>query len=157
MIKFTLAALLALPLWSHAGGGMNDVRQQVQVDAGAAKVVVTLSVENAGAKPVFVPKAVFEDDQLFRREFNITDAASGREVDYIGPMVKRGPFTADDFLAIKPGQKHSNRIDITRSYDFKPQHTYRLSYTGGYLADPATVNAVSAVAVAPVTFTFGGQ
>lgn len=157
MIKFTLAALLALPLWAHAGGGMNDVRQQVQVEAGAGKVVVTLTVDNAGSKPVFVPKAVFADDELFRREFAITDAASGAEVDYIGPMVKRGPFTKDDFMAVKPGQKHANSIDITRSYDFKPKHTYRLSYTGGYLADPDTVNAVSAVAVAPVTFTFAGK
>ncbi len=156
MIRKTCAALLALPLLAHAGAGMSDVKQQVQVDAKAGKVVVRLTVENAGAKPVFVPKAVYKDDEIFRREFSIKDAATGAEVDYIGPMVKRGPFTKDDFMAVKPGKKHSNSIDITRSYDFKPKHTYQLSYTGGYLADPAKVEAMTA-AVAPmpaVTFTF---
>ena len=157
MIRLTLAALLALPLMVHAGGGMNDVKQQVQVDAAAGKVVVKLTVENGSAKPVFVPKAVYKDDEIFRREFQIKDMTTGAEVDYIGPMVKRGPFTKDDFMAVKPGKKHSHSIDITRSYDFKPKHTYQLSYQGGYLGDAAKVEAMSAAAVPAVTFTFGGK
>ena len=155
MIKTSLAALLALPLIAHAGGGMNDVKQQVQVDAAAGKVVVRMTVENNGAKPVFVPKAVFEDDQIFRREFQVKDMATGAEVDYTGPMVKRGPITKDDFLAVKPGKKLSHSIDITRSYDFKPKHTYQLSYQGGYAADLAKVETMSAVSVPAVTFTIG--
>ncbi len=157
MIKLTLASLLALPLMVHAGGGMNDVKQQVQVDAKAGKVVVTLTAENGSGKPVFVPKAVYEDDEIFRREFQIKDAATGAEVDYIGPMVKRGPFTKDDFLAVKPGKKLSNSIDITRSYDFKPKRTYQLSYQGGYLGDLAKVEAMTAATVPAVTFTFSGK
>ena len=155
MIKLTLAALLALPLMVHAGGGMNEVKQQVQVDAAAGKVVVKLTVENSGPKSVFVPKAVYHDDEIFRREFQIKDMTTGAEVDYIGPMVKRGPFTKDDFMAVKPGKKHSNSIDITRSYDFKPKHTYQLSYQGGYLGDVAKVEAMSTAAVPSVTFTLG--
>ncbi len=157
MIKLTLASLLALPLMVHAGGGMNDVKQQVQVDAKAGKVVVTLTAENGSGKPVFVPKAVYEDDEIFRREFQIKDMATGAEVDYIGPMVKRGPFTKDDFVAVKPGKKHSNSIDITRSYDFKPKRTYQLSYQGGYLGDLAKVEAVTAATVPAVTFTFAAK
>ena len=157
MIKTTMAALLALPLLAHAGGGMNDVRQQVQVLAKAGKVVVTLTLENASGKSVFVSKAVYEDAQIFRREFAITDAATGAEVDYIGPMVKRGPFTRDDFIAVKPGKKRSHGIDITHSYDFKPKHTYQLVYAGGYLGDPAKLDAVSALAAPALTFTYPGQ
>ncbi len=157
MFKITMAALLALPLLAHAGGGMNDVRQQVQVDAGAGKVVVKLTADNASARPVYVPKAVYEDDEIFRREFSIKDVATGTEVDYIGPMVKRGPFTKDDFKVVKPGKKLSNSIDITRSYDFKPKRTYQLSYAGGYLGDPAKVEAMTAAAVPAVTFTFTGK
>ena len=107
MIKTMMAALLALPLLAHAGGGMNEVRQQVQVDAHGGKVVVTLTLDNAGAKSVYVPRAVYHDAQIFRREFAVTDAATGAEVDYTGPMVKRGPFTKDDFMAVKPGKKLS--------------------------------------------------
>lgn len=157
MIKTTMAALLALPLLAHAGGGMNGIKQQVLVDAHAGKVVVRLALDNASGKTVFVPKAVYQDEQIFRREFAITDAATGAEVDYTGPMVKRGPFTKDDFLAVKPGKKLSHSIDITRSYDFKPKHTYQLSYAGGYLGDLAKVDAMSAAAVPAVKFTFDGK
>jgi hypothetical protein len=154
MLKTIAAALLALPLTVHAGDGMTQVKQQLQVNAAGAKVVVRLTLENGGAKSVFVPKAVYQDDQIFRREFIVTDAATGAEVDYIGPMVKRGPFTRDDFLAVKPGHKRSHSIDITRSYDFKPKHSYRLSYEGGYVGDLGKVDAATAVAVPAVTFTF---
>ena len=156
VFKTMMAGLLALPLLA-LGGSMNEVRQQVTVDASGGKVVVRLTLENAGAKPVYVPKAVYQDDEIFRREFAIKDVATGAEVDYIGPMVKRGPFTKDDFMAVKPGKKHSNSIDITRSYDFKPQHTYQLSYAGGYVGDLAKVESMSPAAVPAVTFTFSGK
>ena len=162
-----MAALLALPLLAYAahpvhparaeGRRMNDVRQQVQVEASGGKVVVKLTLDNASGKQVFVPRAVYEDDEIFRREFAIKDVATGAEVDYIGPMVKRGPFTKDDFMAVKPGKKHSHSIDITRSYDFKPKRTYQLSYTGGYLGELAKIDAMSPAAVPAVTFTFTGK
>lgn len=131
-----------------------SVRQQVQVDASGGKVVVSLSVENASAAPVFVPKAVFEDDEIFRREFEITNKATGAEVEYIGPMVKRGPFTRDDYVAVAAGARLANSIDITRSYDFKPGVAYELRYAGAYLGDLARLDAITAVTVAPVSFTF---
>ncbi|QYF92000.1 hypothetical protein KY495_14585 [Massilia sp. PAMC28688] len=141
----------------NKGSAMTDnasVRQQLQVDASGGKVVVNLKVENGTASPVFVPKAVFVDDEIFRREFEVTNKATGAEVDYIGPMVKRGPFTRDDFVAVPPGQSLANSIDITRSYDFKPGTTYELKYAGAYLGDVAQLDVTSPVAVAPVTFTF---
>lgn len=160
MLKSTLAALGMLALAATAGAGgvkMQGVQQQVQVASQDGKVVVTVSVHNGGARAVYVPKAVFEDDELFGRVFDLRDAA-GKEVDYIGPMVKRGPYTKADYLAVKPGAKRSNSIDITRSYDFKPgAHTYTLSYSGSYLGDLARLEATSTAAPAPVTFSHTGK
>lgn len=157
MFKSTLAALgmLALAATAHAGGSnMQGVQQQVQVAASDGKVVVTVSVHNGTAKAVFVPKAVFADKELFGRVFDLKDA-SGNEVAYIGPMVKRGPYTKADYLAVKPGAKRSNSIDITRSYDFKPgAHTYTLAYSGSYLGDVARLDAASTAEVKPVTFSY---
>lgn len=133
------------------------VRQQVQVDTSGNKVVLRVTVENATATSVFVHKAVFEDDQIFRREFQIVSTAGGAEVDYIGPMVKRGPFTRDDYVAVAPGARLANSIDITRSYDFKPGIAYQLRFAGVYLGDLARLDAASSVAVTPVTFTLPGQ
>ncbi|MES2319281.1 MAG: hypothetical protein V4631_17520 [Pseudomonadota bacterium] len=156
---FMALGLLALSGTLHAEGGkMTGVRQQVQVESKDGKVVVQISVENGSGKPVFVPKAVFQDKELFGRTFELTDKASGAEVDYIGPMVKRGPYTKADYVAVKPGATRSNKIDITRSYAFKPgTHVYQLAYAGNYLADVAMLDAGKPAAAAPVTFSHTGK
>jgi hypothetical protein len=159
MRTWTLVALAGMATMAQAGDGkMTQVRQQVQVASTQGKVVVTLSVENGGAKPVYVPKALFAASQLFGRAFDITDAASGAEIGYIGPMVKRGPYTKADYLAIKPGGKHSHSIDITPSYAFKAgKHSYTLAYQGSYLGDIAKLDAPTALASAPVSFSYTGK
>lgn len=133
---------------------MDGVSEQVKVDAGGGKVVVTLTVDNRGRHPVYLPRALYEDDELIAPVFQVRDAA-GKDIEYIGRKVKRGPITKDDYLALQPGAKQANSIDITSSYDFRAgEHTYQLSYSGGYLKDIARLDAVTQVAVAPVTFTY---
>lgn len=151
--------LAAIAASAHAGGGkMTGVQQQVRVEAQNGQLVVHMTVENGGAAPVYVAKAVFEDDELFGRAFDITDLATGTPVQYIGPMVKRGPLTAADFIAIKPGARHSNAIDITRSYDFKPgRHDYQLTFAGNYIGSLAKLDVTSRAAVVQVTFSFTGK
>lgn len=160
-MKTILAALgmLALSATAYAGSGsMKGISQQVQVESKAGKVLVHLTVDNASDKPVFVPKAVFEDDELFGKLFEIRNLTTGAEVDYIGPMVKRGPFTAEDYLKVNARSKHSNTIDITRSYDFKPGiNKYQLTYSGNYLGNLAKLESVGAASIAPVTFTHTGK
>ena len=164
-MKTVLAALgmAAIASASQAGAQkMNDVQQQVQqqvqVQSKAGKVLVTLSVANGTGKPVHVPKAVFEDDELFGRAFDIIHVGTGAVVDYIGPMVKRGPLTKDDYLAVQAGGKHANVIDITRSYAFKPgKHDYQLTFAGNWLGNVAKLDAASTATVAPVKFSHTGK
>ena len=157
-MKKSLAALgmAAIAACATAGGGkMNGVQQQMQVEANNGKVMVKMTVTNGTAAPVYVAKAVFQADQLFGRAFDITHLDSAAPVDYIGPMVKRGPPTAADFMAIKPGATHSHAIDITRSYDFKSgTHRYQLRFAGNYLGNLARLDTASRAVVAPVTFSF---
>ena len=134
--------------------GEQGVHQQLQVNATGGKVIVTLTLENGGAVAVFAPKAVYVDDEIFRREFQITNKATGAEVDYIGPMVKRAPYTKDDYLAVQPGKTRSNSIDITRSFDFKPGRSYKVAYSGAYLHDLAKLDAGTTSSSAAPKFTF---
>ncbi len=147
--------MLALAGTAQAGdGNMNAVRQQIQVEAKDGKVIVVLSVVNGGKQPVYVPKAVYQDRELLGRSFEITEQSGGVALDYAGKMVKRGPVTGADFVAVKPGATLGNRIDITHSYAFKPgTHSYRLAYAGTYLTDTARLDAPLAAAAAPVAFT----
>lgn len=157
MIKL-IAALGMSAIAACGGGKMTGVQQQVSVDAKDGKVVVHMAVENGGKAPVYVANAVFKDEQLFGRAFDITNLDTGAPVQYIGPMVKRGPLTAADFIVVEPAAKHSHAIDITRSYEFKAgQHNYQLTFAGNYLGSLAKLDAANPVAVVPVKFTFTGK
>lgn len=160
-MKTMMAALCLAALAAAAQAGdktMSGVRQQVQVETGEGRVVVKLTVSNGGASTIYVARPVFSDDELFGRAFDIKNLDTGAAVDYIGPMVKRGPLGKDDYLAIKPGASHVNRIDITHSYDFKPgKHHYQLSFAGNYLGELARLDAATMVSVTPVTFSYTGK
>ncbi|MGZ8289254.1 MAG: hypothetical protein ACXW2U_18765 [Telluria sp.] len=153
----TLAAvaLLSVAAAATAGDRMERISEQVGVDTGGGKVVVNVMFHNQGGSDVYVPRAVYEDKELIGPVFEIRNTATGKEIDYIGRKVKRGPITMDDYVAVKPGQKKSNSIDITNTYDFQAgQHTYKLSYTGNHLTGAAQLAAPTMVKVMPVSFVF---
>lgn len=149
----TALGMLALAGAAQAGETMQGVSEQMQVAANGGKVVLTLRVHNGGAASVFVPKALYQDRQLFNRVFELREQG-GADIDYTGPMVKRGPLTKADFLKVAPGATRSNSIDITRSYAFLPgTHTYQLSYSGNVVGKLAKLDEQVQQTPAPVTFT----
>lgn len=158
MISTIFAALALVSASAVAGDGvktMHGVSEQVSVESSGGRVVVQLTVDNQGTQPVYVPKAIYEDDELIAPVFDIRDARTGKAIEYIGRKVKRGPITKDDYVAVKPGAKRSNRIDITPSYDFAAgEHTYQLAYGGGFLTDLSQLAAPARVPVTPVSFVF---
>jgi hypothetical protein len=145
---------------SHAvAAPMNQVSEAIAVESRQGKVLVHVTITNRGARTVYVPNTVAADKELFGRVFAVRDAASGAALEYIGPMVKRGPLTRDDYVAVKPRGKHSNTIDITRSYAFLPgKHTYQLSHAADYFADLERLAMPEAAAgtlqAGPVLFTY---
>jgi hypothetical protein len=149
-MAFTFLAALAVAAGVH---GMEQVREQVQVSPQGGKVLVRLTVNNEGNKAVYVPRALYEDKELFASPFEIRDTASGKLLAYTGPMVKRGPLGKDDFIKVAPHGRMSNTIDITPSYGFLPGvHTYELRYQGHYLADVARIGAALPTAAQSITF-----
>lgn len=153
---FAALALVSASAMAGAGGNtMQSVSEQVHVDTGGGKVVVRLAVENRGPHPVYVPKALYEDDELIAPVFDIRDAKTGKEIEYIGRKVKRGAITKDDYLEVKPGAKKANSIDITPSYDFPAgEHTYKLTFQGSFIADLAHLDVPKTLPVMPVSFVF---
>lgn len=153
MVRTMFAALALVSASAMAGDRVTDVSEQVAVDTAGGKVVVRLAIANRGTLPVYVPKAIYQDDELISPVFEIRDASTGKEVAYIGRKVKRGPITADDYLQVKPGARASNRIDITSSYDFSAgEHTYTLSFPGSVVHSLTRLDARQALPVMPVSF-----
>lgn len=152
MKKTTIAALALLAF--GPAQAFEKMAQQARVASVGGKVLVTMTVENGSGKTIYVPKAVFKDQEVFGRIFDVVNHASRVEIDYTGPMVKRGPYTKDDYVAVKPGAKLSNTIDITRSYAFmKGTHRYELTYSGSMLPSLDKVDEATPVTVAPATFS----
>ena len=149
------AALALMSASAMAGGKMTDVSEQVWVDTAGGKVIVRLAVTNRGTLPVYVPKAVYQDDELIAPVFDIRDASSGKEIAYIGRKVKRGPITKDDYLAVRPGAQKTHSIDISSSYAFMAgEHTYKLTFPGSFVSDLAHLDAPRVLPVMPVSFVF---
>jgi hypothetical protein len=137
---------------------MKSFSETLSVASSGGRVLVTVVLDNPrGGRPMHVPNAIATDRELFGRLFDIRDAATGQPVAYQGPMVKRGPLTADDYFTVPPGTRHRNTLDITDSYAFMPgQHTYQLSYEGVAVPDLANLEGTVRVPVPPVTFTHRG-
>ncbi|MGH8853454.1 MAG: hypothetical protein ACREWI_04145 [Telluria sp.] len=150
-------ALLALGGLVSAVGAVekhDPVRHQLDVETRGSQVRVRLMIENRGAATIYVPRELAAGDEITGRRFDLRDAG-GQSVEYTGMMVKRGPLTAADYLAVAPQTTHMNTIDITPSYAFrKGRHGYEIRYDGPWLADLARLDAVSVSPAAPVRFSF---
>ena len=142
------------------GQAMEEVAMNLTLAAPPAegKVVVQVELENRGKRTVLVPRAVASMDRLLGNVFAVKDVMTGEPVPYVGPMVKRGPLTAADYVALKAGQRHTHAMDIGPAYGFAPgTHTYEISYTGHYVVDPAALTGTGTpglpLAAPPFTFT----
>lgn len=130
-----------------------NLHASLSVDAQHDKVLVTVRFENRGERRVWLPRAVAADERLTGRLFDLR-GPDGGEVAYQGPMVKRLPFTAADYVELAPHSAHAHTIDITRFYAFAPgQHQYRISWSGLVLADVKQLDAYTEASTEPVTFT----
>lgn len=118
------------------------------VDVAPMSVVVTLHMVNRSDKPVLLER--FGNDlHPTRQEFEIT--SNGTEIDYIGPMMKRRPYTKEDFFALEPGKEYTRKTRIDQAYDFlKGTHEYTMVYW--YLQFDEANADTSAHPSAPVKF-----
>ncbi len=66
--------------------------------------------------------------------FMRVSAPDGTELAYGGPMVKRAPPTAENYLRIRKGSTRERTIDLARAYSFTKPGVYRVAFTGS-LAD----------------------
>ena len=158
MAATTLAAGLA------RGTAMNDVGMTLSVEAKDGRVLVQVELENRSADAVLVPRTIAASDRLLGRVFDVK-GDDGTPVPYVGPLVKRGPLTAADYLALPAGQRHRHTIDIAPAYDFRPgTHTYTVAYAGQYITDAAVLASTGAasdfstagqpLAAPPVSFSY---
>lgn len=129
------------------------VQASMTAESKGGRVLVHMRFENGGTDPAWVPGAVAEDEDLTRREFDIV-AEDGTQVDYIGPMVKRGALSADDYIRIAPHGHLAHTLDITDSYAWKAgAHTYTVRWEGHWLPNVVNLGKTVPLRAGPASFT----
>lgn len=94
------------------------------------KLYCTTLFNNTGDEPIFLNKTdiCYEQEELTRELYKIS--ADGREIPYIGVLVKRGKATADDFLLLSPGERITTIARLDDVYGFLAgRHTYSIQYS----------------------------
>ena len=95
------AALVLAGSAAAKDGVRNMVHEMVKVESRDGKVLVRLTIHNQSEQTIYVPRSVASEKELFGNYFEVRDSSNGDPVNYIGPMVKRGPLGKEDFLAVK--------------------------------------------------------
>ena len=158
MRKIMLGAAGLLLAAAAGSTPVDGVNASMRVEPRAGRLLVHMTAENRGARTIYVPVAVFGEHELFGKHFEVRKSASGAPLDYIGPMVKRGPLGKDDYIAVKPHGKRRNTVDITRAYAFLPgTHRYRISYAGQAVADLAQLEQAGTLVPEPVEFSYAAK
>jgi len=143
-VKINIAILLTA---GALAGEPKMLEVKFTVKEASGHPVLHIALANHSPHPVKVLHALATEEEMFGKLFEVRDAATGQLLEYQGIMVKRGPLTEDDYLAMKPGARRSNTIDLAPAYAFKQgRHAYTISYSGHYLMDgkelPLTVGPV---------------
>lgn len=126
----------------------NDTVEVIQaVDADADRLAVSLRMTNRSSAPVLVEHVDWLEATPLRQEFEIT--SEGQDIPYVGIMVKRAPYTREDFVALQPGQELVRRTRIDQAYEFlQGEHEYEIVHWHlGYEEKSGDVTSHSSPAV----------
>jgi hypothetical protein len=125
-----IKSLIAAAALTATTAGAVDMK--MDVDTAGNKVAVHVTIHNTTSKPIWVPIAIADDKELFGKWFKVLN--NGKEVEYQGITVKRGPLTGADFMRINAGKTHRNTIDVTHAYAWG-EGVHTVSFDGVYLTN----------------------
>jgi peptidyl-Lys metalloendopeptidase len=131
-MKRFLCLVTALTLLSPACSKEQPVRIQCELsiakslrDAQPAELVFALT--NAGDDVVQVLNWQTPFEGIRAPMFTIL--RDGTELEYRGPMVKRGPPRKEDYLTLKPGERQQATIDLAKAWDVNAPGNYTVQYS----------------------------
>jgi peptidyl-Lys metalloendopeptidase len=130
--RFTSAGLAtALLMFSAATlSQQNGISVSLSSDAtslnGTDDVTVNVQMTNFSPEPVYVLKWLTPSEQASAGVFTVT--RNGEPVSYLGPLVKRGSFTADDFVKFAAGSSLTFKVELSSLYDLSASGVYNIQY-----------------------------
>jgi peptidyl-Lys metalloendopeptidase len=128
VFRSMLACLLAFASLSVAAGpnlSVNVSRPDGST-VGDREVLVNVAFTNTGDVPIRIVNWLLPDGELESDMFLLT--RDEEAVSYLGPIVKRAPPTAQDMIALAPGESVSRTVDLAGAYDLSVSGTYSIQY-----------------------------
>ncbi len=89
-------------------------------------ILLRFELTNSSDRTVHVLKWYTPLEGLRGNLFRVT--RDGKELDYRGPMVKRGQPQLGDYAAIPSGESVSAEVDLARAYDLSAPGEYQLAF-----------------------------
>lgn len=90
--------------------------------------VAVLALRNRGKEPVAILKRNTPLEGWLADSLIVT--RDEQPVPYIGPMAKRMPPSADEYLLLKPGARRRTRVALQRGYDVSLPGQYLVRWKG---------------------------
>jgi peptidyl-Lys metalloendopeptidase len=130
-MKRLVCLATALTVLSPACSKEQPVRIQCELsiakvlrDAQPAELVFTLT--NAGEDVVHVLNWQTPFEGIRAPMFTVL--RDGTEVEYRGPMLKRGAPRKEDYLTLKPGERQQAKINLAEAWDVDASGNYTVHY-----------------------------
>ena len=132
-LLFTLvvSVLIALLVASGVGAAPKDgpiVALSVTQGkfASSEDVLVTVTIFNPTKNPVKVLRWFTPEDEFSEPLFAVT--RDGQPVAYTGPVYKRVPATANDYISLKAGASLVHTVNLGASYDLSKDGQYEVAF-----------------------------
>lgn len=104
-------------------------RLSVPQEASAEGAALRFEIENRGIRALWFLRWNTPFDPLMGDVFVINaEAASEDALSFVGPMVKRGDPSREEYLEIPAGKTLSTEIDLRASYEFRGAGRYEVRY-----------------------------
>ncbi|HEY5809483.1 MAG TPA: M35 family metallo-endopeptidase [Povalibacter sp.] len=126
----TCIATVLLTLTAVAAHAQNDISVSLNTETtnlkGSDDVTVGVTITNVSSEPVQVPKRYLPSRLATSGVFTVT--RDGMPVPYLGALVKRGAFTAKDFVKIAAGGSLNFKVELSSLYDLSASGVYSVQY-----------------------------
>lgn len=125
-LLIALIALLVSPAYAQQLSSELKLIENKSYDLSADKVMAQFTLTNDTQKTLYVLKYQTPLSGIDRDLFMVS--CDGEPVPYIGPVALRLGPTAEDWLALKPGETVTGNVDLSKYYDMRKSGTYAVYY-----------------------------
>jgi hypothetical protein len=115
----------------------SSLLRKLTVNVVDKKILTSIIYSNISNQPMYVLKA---DPSIWIK-------LNDKNIRYIGPMIKRSPYTIEDYEKVESNKTTNRQFEISNKFDFKSgAHEYTVYLGGGY-DDPLTKKFCEGVTV----------